>query len=109
MHAAYPAFRSVRGSALFLSVQHFRGLFHHLAQQVAHAAQIGPVHAAQRHRHAVLYGDGQRRLTAAVTVNWPRAQLECRRLVAQDAPLDAAASRVEQLTCSAGVRAGAAW
>ncbi|MBZ3900403.1 NAD(P)/FAD-dependent oxidoreductase [Streptomyces griseiscabiei] len=45
-------------------------------------------------RGAALFGDAEGRLTAAVTVNRPRALLECRRLVAAGSGLDVAEQRV---------------
>ncbi len=50
-------------------------------------------------RAAVLYGDAGGALTAAVTVNWARALVACRRQVAAKTPYRAA---VEQLTDLAG-------
>jgi NADPH-dependent 2,4-dienoyl-CoA reductase/sulfur reductase-like enzyme len=43
---------------------------------------------------AALFGDTEGRLTAAVTINRPRALLECRRLVADGSGLDVAEQRV---------------
>ena len=48
-------------------------------------------------RAIALFGDEDGRLTAAVTVNWPRALLECRRLVASRSTLDAAEQRLGSL------------
>ncbi|MEV0636035.1 FAD-dependent oxidoreductase [Streptomyces sp. NPDC050619] len=48
-------------------------------------------------RAVALFGDEAGRLTAAVTVNWPRVLLECRRLVAGGSTLDAAKRRVDAL------------
>ncbi|WP_255951189.1 NAD(P)/FAD-dependent oxidoreductase [Streptomyces odontomachi] len=48
-------------------------------------------------RAAALYGDADGRLRAAATVNWPRALLDCRRLVAQGADLAAARTRIDRL------------
>ncbi|HET9733095.1 MAG TPA: FAD-dependent oxidoreductase [Acidimicrobiales bacterium] len=41
-------------------------------------------------RMAVLYGDDSGTLTGAATLNWPRALVECRRLLATGAAMDAA-------------------
>jgi phthalate 3,4-dioxygenase ferredoxin reductase subunit len=59
-------------------------------------------------RGAALYGDDSGLLRAAVTVNWPRALVECRRLVAAGAGLDAATARIEQLAARPARSAGAA-
>ncbi|MFJ3804359.1 NAD(P)/FAD-dependent oxidoreductase [Streptomyces sp. NPDC090088] len=48
-------------------------------------------------RAAALFGDAAGRLSAAVTVNWPRALLECRRLVSAGSALGDAEQRVNAL------------
>jgi phthalate 3,4-dioxygenase ferredoxin reductase component len=48
-------------------------------------------------RAAILYTDGTGRLCGAVTVNWPRALAQCRRLVTADATLDQARDRLGTL------------
>ncbi|MEU5398076.1 FAD-dependent oxidoreductase [Streptomyces sp. NPDC005963] len=58
-------------------------------------------------RGATLYHDGAGRLCAAVTVNWPRALIECRRLTAKDTPVEAALSRLGQLAAKSVPTAGA--
>ena len=52
-------------------------------------------------RGAVLYQDDGGRLCGAVTVNWPRALVQCRRLVTQGAPVEEALDRVRGLTPAA--------
>ncbi len=52
---------------------------------------------ADRPRGAVLYADDAGRLGGAVVLNWPKALVTCRRLVADGADIDAAA---EQLAAS---------
>lgn len=49
-------------------------------------------------RGAVLYADDAGRLCGAVTVNWPRALVQCRRLVPQATPFDDALSRLRELS-----------
>jgi phthalate 3,4-dioxygenase ferredoxin reductase subunit len=49
-------------------------------------------------RGAVLYADDTGRLCGAVTVNWPRALVQCRRLVPQAAPFDDALTRLRELS-----------
>ncbi|GHH84232.1 pyridine nucleotide-disulfide oxidoreductase [Streptomyces sulfonofaciens] len=58
-------------------------------------------------RGGALYGDDSGRLCAAVTVNWPRALVECRRLLAGQAPFDTALDRVDRLAARAAGRPGA--
>jgi NADPH-dependent 2,4-dienoyl-CoA reductase/sulfur reductase-like enzyme len=56
-------------------------------------------------RAAALYGDADGRLRAAATVNWPRALLDCRRLLAQGADLAAARARIDDLATPSTHRA----
>ncbi|GAB4079125.1 FAD-dependent oxidoreductase [Modestobacter muralis] len=55
----------------------------------------------ERPRGAVLYQDDADRLCGAVTVNWPRALVQCRRLVTGHAGYDEALDRIRALV-SAG-------
>lgn len=48
-------------------------------------------------RFAALYSGERGILGGAVTVNWPRALAECRRLLSESAPVDAAKERLEAL------------
>ncbi|MFE3021655.1 NAD(P)/FAD-dependent oxidoreductase [Streptomyces sp. NPDC059256] len=59
-------------------------------------------------RGAVLYHDAADSLCGAVTVNWPRALVECRRLVATDTPVEVALGRVGRLAAKPVPAAGAA-
>ncbi|MEV8559125.1 FAD-dependent oxidoreductase [Streptomyces sp. NPDC051917] len=59
-------------------------------------------------RGAALFTDGDGRLSAAVTVNWPRALVECRRLVADAGRLDAAAQRLGAVAHPPVLNSGAA-
>ncbi|SFH12829.1 Pyridine nucleotide-disulphide oxidoreductase [Streptomyces mirabilis] len=63
----------------------------------------------EKARAAVLFGDEAGRLTAAVTVNWPRALLECRRLVFAGSALDAAKQCVNALAPLPAPTPKAAW
>jgi NADPH-dependent 2,4-dienoyl-CoA reductase/sulfur reductase-like enzyme len=56
---------------------------------------------ADRPRAAAVYTDSTGRLTAAVTVNWPRALVECRRLVAAEDDFDEAVARLDVLAAAA--------
>ncbi|MFP5335869.1 MAG: NAD(P)/FAD-dependent oxidoreductase [Actinomycetes bacterium] len=56
-------------------------------------------------RGAVLYQDDAGRLCGAVSVNWPRALVQCRRMVTQDVGYDEALDAVRGLT-SAGPAGG---
>lgn len=49
-------------------------------------------------RAAVLYADDLGRLLGAVTVNWPKALVTCRRLMAADASYDEALTQLSALT-----------
>ncbi|MCW2636069.1 MAG: phthalate 3,4-dioxygenase, ferredoxin reductase subunit [Blastococcus sp.] len=57
-------------------------------------------------RAAVLYTDETGRLCGAVTVNWPKALVQCRRLVTDGAPFDDALAKVSALTPPSGRSAG---
>lgn len=57
-------------------------------------------------RGAVLYADDAGRLCGAVTVNWPRALVQCRRLVPQAAPFDDALTRLRELSPVAAPASG---
>jgi NADPH-dependent 2,4-dienoyl-CoA reductase/sulfur reductase-like enzyme len=59
-------------------------------------AVIGDLGGAEP-RAAVLYADEAERLCGAVTVNWPRALVQCRRLVPAGATLDEARDRLAAL------------
>ena len=54
--------------------------------------------AGEKPRAAVLYADDDGHLCGAVTVNWPKALVQCRRLVTQGAGADEALDRVRALT-----------
>lgn len=58
-------------------------------------------------RGAVLYQDGAGRLCGAVSVNWPRALVQCRRMVTQGAGYDEALDRVRGLAPSGPAGDGA--
>jgi phthalate 3,4-dioxygenase ferredoxin reductase subunit len=62
---------------------------------------------ADRPRAAALCAGPTGRLTAAVTVNWPRALVECRRLVAAEADFDDAITRLDRLAAAPMRAAGA--
>ncbi|MFD3587770.1 NAD(P)/FAD-dependent oxidoreductase [Streptomyces sp. NPDC058683] len=49
---------------------------------------------AQRPRAALLHTDAAGRLCAAAVVNWPKALLQCRRMIAEGASLDQARERL---------------
>jgi phthalate 3,4-dioxygenase ferredoxin reductase subunit len=55
-------------------------------------------------RAAVLYTDETGMLTGVVTVNWPKALVQCRRLVTEGAPFEDALSRVKELAVAAPPR-----
>jgi phthalate 3,4-dioxygenase ferredoxin reductase component len=57
-------------------------------------------------RGAVLYADDTGRLCGAVTVNWPKALVQCRRLVPQAAPFDDALTRLRELSPVAAPASG---
>jgi phthalate 3,4-dioxygenase ferredoxin reductase subunit len=57
-------------------------------------------------RGAVLYADDAGRLCGAVTVNWPKALVQCRRLVPQAASFDDAMTRLRELSPVAAPAAG---
>ena len=57
-------------------------------------------------RGAVLYADDAGRLCGAVTVNWPRALVQCRRLVPQATPFEDALTRLRELRAVAVPAAG---
>lgn len=57
-------------------------------------------------RAAVLYADDRGRLCGAVTVNWPKALVQVRRLLGQGAPHDEALARVTTLGPATGGPAG---
>jgi hypothetical protein len=61
----------------------------------------------ESHPAAVLYGDGTGRISGAVTVNWPRALIECRRHVASKTPVTTVAARITELATPAPRTAGA--
>ncbi len=65
------------------------------ARAVRHTT-VGDLTAATV-RAAVLYGDETGAVSGAVTVNWPRALVECRRQVAAKTPFTAAAERITAL------------
>jgi phthalate 3,4-dioxygenase ferredoxin reductase subunit len=54
----------------------------------------------EKPRAAVLYADDDGHLCGAVTVNWPKALVQCRRLVPQGAGADEALDRVRALTAA---------
>jgi phthalate 3,4-dioxygenase ferredoxin reductase subunit len=54
----------------------------------------------EKPRAAVLYADDDGHLCGAVTVNWPKALVQCRRLVPQGASADEALDRVRALTAA---------
>jgi phthalate 3,4-dioxygenase ferredoxin reductase subunit len=54
----------------------------------------------EKPRAAVLYGDDAGRLCGAVTVNWPKALVQCRRLVPEGAAADDAVERVRALAAA---------
>ena len=56
--------------------------------------------AADKPRAAALYTDPTGRLRGAVTVNWPRALAECRRLMSAEAGFDTAVARLEELAAA---------
>ena len=60
----------------------------------------------ERPKGAVLYADDAGRLCGAVTVNWSKALVQCRRLVAQAAPYDDALVRLRELGPVAAPAAG---
>jgi phthalate 3,4-dioxygenase ferredoxin reductase component len=65
-------------------------------------ATIGEL-GGEKPRAAVLYtDDGTRRLCGAVTVNWPRALAQCRRLVSAGATFDEARDRLGALAPAPG-------
>ncbi|MFE5030217.1 NAD(P)/FAD-dependent oxidoreductase [Streptomyces sp. NPDC056656] len=49
---------------------------------------------AQRPQAALLHADAEGRLCAAAVVNWPKALLQCRRMIAEGASLDQAQERL---------------
>ena len=57
-------------------------------------------------RGAVLYADDAGRLCGAVTVNWPKALVQCRRFVPQAAPFDEALTRLRELSPVAAPASG---
>jgi phthalate 3,4-dioxygenase ferredoxin reductase subunit len=63
--------------------------------------------AADRPRFAALYRGGDGQLIAAVTVNWPKALVTCRRLVAAGSTFAAAVTQVEALAAAPARTAGA--
>ncbi|MFD7443691.1 NAD(P)/FAD-dependent oxidoreductase [Streptomyces sp. NPDC059909] len=74
----------------------------------AHHTLVGSFDGASA-RGAALYTDETGLLTAAMTVNWPRALVECRRLVAGGTTtLDTAAARLDRLTARPAQTSGAA-
>lgn len=58
---------------------------------------------ASPHRFAVLYRGANDSLGAAVTVNWPKALLACRRMVATGAAFESAAGTIRALAIPAAV------
>jgi phthalate 3,4-dioxygenase ferredoxin reductase subunit len=60
--------------------------------------EVVGVLAGEKPRAAVLYADDDGHLCGAVTVNWPKALVQCRRLVTQGAGADEALDRVRGLT-----------
>jgi phthalate 3,4-dioxygenase ferredoxin reductase subunit len=64
--------------------------------QGARIETVGDTSSAPE-RMAVLYATEPGELTGAVTLNWPRALVECRRLVASGANLEAAIHRLSSL------------
>jgi phthalate 3,4-dioxygenase ferredoxin reductase subunit len=75
--------------------------------RATHHTVIGRLEGASA-RGAALYADDSGGLSAAVTVNWPRALLGCRRLVAAGAGFDQATTRIDQLAARPPRTAGAA-
>jgi phthalate 3,4-dioxygenase ferredoxin reductase component len=75
--------------------------------RATHRATVGDLGSADA-RAAVLYSDDTDRISAAVTVNWPRALLDCRRQVAAGAPFATAAERITELFTQAPRTAGVA-
>jgi NADPH-dependent 2,4-dienoyl-CoA reductase/sulfur reductase-like enzyme len=63
--------------------------------------------AADRPRFAALYRGADGQLIAAVTVNWPKALVTCRRLVAAGSTFAAAVTQVEALAAAPARTAGA--
>ena len=55
-------------------------------------------------RFAALYGDENGRLSGAVTVNWPRGLVECRKMLGSDFSLDGAVAAIGRLYPVAGPR-----
>jgi phthalate 3,4-dioxygenase ferredoxin reductase subunit len=55
-------------------------------------------------RAAVLYTDETGMLTGVVSVNWPKALVQCRRLVTEGAPFEDALSRVKELAVASPPR-----
>jgi phthalate 3,4-dioxygenase ferredoxin reductase subunit len=60
--------------------------------------------AGVKPRAAVLYTDETGTLTGVVTVNWPKALVQCRRLVTDGAPFADALSKVEELAVASPPR-----
>jgi phthalate 3,4-dioxygenase ferredoxin reductase subunit len=56
--------------------------------------------AASRARFAALYSDGTGRLVGAVTVNWPRALVACRRLAQVDTVFSTACGQLDALAAT---------
>jgi phthalate 3,4-dioxygenase ferredoxin reductase subunit len=75
--------------------------------RATHQTTIGDL-ASDSARAAVLYTDDTGVLSAAVTVNWPRALIECRRQVIANAPFATAAARIAALAARPSHTAGAA-
>ncbi len=74
--------------------------------QIAGRPSVGAEHqligdpAADKPRFAVLYRGGDERLSAAVTVNWPKALVTCRRLLAAGGTFSDATTRVDALAAA---------
>jgi phthalate 3,4-dioxygenase ferredoxin reductase subunit len=60
--------------------------------------------AGEKPRAAVLYTDPTGALLGVVTVNWPKALVQCRRLVTAGARFDEALDRVTELAAAAPPR-----
>ncbi|MGY0063489.1 NAD(P)/FAD-dependent oxidoreductase [Streptomyces sp. LZ34] len=58
------------------------------------------------HSFAVLYGDPDGRFAGAMTVNWPRALIQCRRALGAAPPLDEVRHTVEAMVKQIARRAG---